>query len=248
MVYATGAAGFYALSYTVMVFPIVFVFAPRLWSIAREHGYITPADFIRGRYGSPGLGLAVAATGILATMPYIALQLIGIKAVLIVLGIGGSSGNGFVDDLPLIIAFLVLAAYTYLAGLRAPALIAFVKDTLIYVTVIVAIPLHPDPAGRLEPHLQRRWHAPQADQPAHRQAEGLTAPILGQVIYIAVAAFIINLAVTIVLTLIFRRVRLPAGTDETEPTQYDADPQREVVAPATMGTGPSDRFGLLSRS
>ena len=34
---------------------------------------------------------------------------------------------------------MVLAAYTYLAGLRAPALIAFVKDTLIYVTVIVAI-------------------------------------------------------------------------------------------------------------
>jgi solute:Na+ symporter, SSS family len=139
LVYATGAAGFYALSYTIMVFPIVFIFAPRLWSIARVHGYVTPADFVRGRYGSPGLGLAVAVTGILATMPYIALQLIGIKAVLIVLGLGGSSGNAFVNDLPLIIAFLILAAYTYLAGLRAPALIAFFKDTLIYVTVIVAI-------------------------------------------------------------------------------------------------------------
>jgi solute:Na+ symporter, SSS family len=139
LVYATGAAGFYALSYTIMVFPIVFIFAPRLWSIARVHGYVTPADFVRGRYGSPGLGLAVAVTGILATMPYIALQLIGIKAVLIVLGLGGSSNNAFVNDLPLIIAFLVLAAYTYLAGLRAPALIAFFKDTLIYVTVIVAI-------------------------------------------------------------------------------------------------------------
>jgi solute:Na+ symporter, SSS family len=139
LVYATGAAGFYALSYTIMVFPIVFVFAPRLWSIARVHGYVTPADFVRGRYGSPGLGLAVAVTGILATMPYIALQLIGIKAVLIVLGLGGSSNNAFVNDLPLIIAFLILAGYTYLAGLRAPALIAFFKDTLIYVTVIVAI-------------------------------------------------------------------------------------------------------------
>jgi SSS family solute:Na+ symporter len=45
----------------------------------------------------------------------------------------------FVRDLPLIIAFIILAAYTYLAGLRAPAMIAFVKDTLVYVTVIVAI-------------------------------------------------------------------------------------------------------------
>ena len=139
LVYATGAAGFYALSYTIMVFPIVFIFGPRLWSVARARGYVTPGEFVRGRHGSQGLGLAVAATGILATMPYIALQLVGIQSVLTVMGIGGTSSNTFVRDLPLIIAFAIVAAYTYLAGLRAPALIAFVKDALIYVTVIVAI-------------------------------------------------------------------------------------------------------------
>jgi SSS family solute:Na+ symporter len=147
LVYAVGAAGFYALSYTVMVFPIVLVFAPRLWSVARARGYVTPAEFARGRHGSQGLGLAVTVTGILATMPYIALQLVGIESVLAVMGIGGSSGNAFVKDLPLIIAFIILAGYTYLAGLRAPALIAFVKDTLIYVTVIVAIIYIPGKLG-----------------------------------------------------------------------------------------------------
>jgi SSS family solute:Na+ symporter len=139
LVYATGAAGLYALSYSIMVFPIVFVFIPRLWSVARAHGYVTPADFVQGRYGSKSLGLAVAVTGIVATMPYIALQLVGIESVLIVLGITPSSSISLVRDLPLIIAFVILAAYTYLAGLRAPAMIAFIKDTLIYVTVIVAI-------------------------------------------------------------------------------------------------------------
>jgi solute:Na+ symporter, SSS family len=147
LVYATGAAGFYALSYSIMVFPIVFIFAPRLWSVARAHGYVTPAEFARGRFGSQGLGLAVTVTGILASMPYIALQLIGIESVLTVLGVGGVSGNAFVRDLPLIIAFIVLAAYTYLAGLRAPALIAFVKDTLVYVTVIVAVLYIPSKLG-----------------------------------------------------------------------------------------------------
>jgi solute:Na+ symporter, SSS family len=146
LVYAVGAAGFYALSYTIMVWPIVFVFGPRLWSVARARGYVSPGEFVRGRHGSQGLGLAVAATGILATMPYIALQLVGIEAVLTVLGIGGNSSNVFVRDLPLIIAFAIVSAYTYLAGLRAPALIAFVKDTLIYLTVIVAILVIP---GRL---------------------------------------------------------------------------------------------------
>ena len=95
LVYATGAAGFYALSYTIMVFPIVFIFAPRLWSVARAHGYVSPGEFVRGRYGSQGLGLAVAVTGILATMPYIALQLVGIESVLTVMGIGSTSGNAF---------------------------------------------------------------------------------------------------------------------------------------------------------
>jgi solute:Na+ symporter, SSS family len=138
LVYAVGAAGFYALAYQIVVYPIVFIFAPRLWSVARARGYVTPGEFVRGRYGSQGLGLAVTFTGILATMPYIALQLVGIESVLIVLGVGGSS-TGILKDLPLIVAFIVLAAYTYLAGLRAPALIAFVKDTLVWVVVIVAI-------------------------------------------------------------------------------------------------------------
>ncbi|HEY9244765.1 MAG TPA: sodium:solute symporter [Streptosporangiaceae bacterium] len=139
LVFGTGAAGFFTLSYTIMVFPIAFIFLPRLWSVARVHGYVTPADFVRGRYGSRGLALAIAFTGILAVMPYIALQLVGIQAVLTVMGIGGSSSNAFVKDLPLIIAFLVLAGYTFVSGLRAPALIAFIKDTLIYVMIIVAI-------------------------------------------------------------------------------------------------------------
>ncbi len=137
--YATGAvSGFFAVPYTIVVYPLIFIFMPRMWSVAHRNGYVTPADFVRGRYGSRGLSLAVAVTGLLATMPYIALQLVGIQAVLDTLGLGGS-GNWFVKDLPLFIAFAVLAAYTYSSGLRAPALIAFVKDSLIYLVIVVAI-------------------------------------------------------------------------------------------------------------
>ncbi|GAA0470722.1 monocarboxylate uptake permease MctP [Streptomyces sp. NPDC046215] len=137
-IYAGGAAGFFAVPYTILCYPLVFTFLPRLWSVSHKHGYVTSSDFVRGRFGSKGLSLALALTGILATMPYIALQLVGIQAVLDVLGVGGGS-NWFMKDLPLLIAFGVLAAYTYSSGLRAPALIAFVKDALIYIVIIVAI-------------------------------------------------------------------------------------------------------------
>jgi solute:Na+ symporter, SSS family len=139
LVFGSGSIGFFAVSYTILAYPIAFIFLPRLWSVSRVHGYVTPGDFIRGRYGSRGLALAMAFTGILALMPYIALQLVGIQAVLTVMGVGASSTNSYVKDLPLFVAFLVLAIFTYVSGLRAPAAIAFIKDTLIYVFVIVAI-------------------------------------------------------------------------------------------------------------
>ena len=96
LVFASGSIGFFAVSYTIMVFPIAFIFLPRLWSVCRVHNYVTPADFIRGRYGSRGLSLAAAFTGILSLLPYIALQLVGIQAVLTVMGVGTSSSNKYV--------------------------------------------------------------------------------------------------------------------------------------------------------
>jgi SSS family solute:Na+ symporter len=146
LLYAGSAVGFFAVPYTIVVYPMIFLFLPRLWSVSHRHGYVTPADFVEGRYGSKTLSLAVALTGILATMPYIALQLVGIQVVLQVAGFGGS-GNWFVKDLPLFIAFAVLAAYTYSSGLRAPALIAFVKDILIYTVIIVAVIYLPHKLG-----------------------------------------------------------------------------------------------------
>ncbi len=131
-------AGFFAVPYTIVLYPIIFIFMARLWSVSHRHGYVTTADFVRGRYDSRPLSLAVAVTGFVATMPYIALQLVGIQAVLDVVGLGGG-GNWLAKDAPLLIAFVLLAAYTYTSGLRAPAVIAFVKDALIYLVIIVAI-------------------------------------------------------------------------------------------------------------
>ncbi len=146
---AGAVSGFFAVPYTIVLYPIIFIFMSRLWSVSHRHGYVTPADFVSGRHGSRGLSLAVSITGFVATMPYIALQLVGIQAVLEVAGVGGS-GNIIAADAPLFIAFLILALYTYTSGLRAPALIAFVKDILIYLVIIVAIIYLPSKFGGWE--------------------------------------------------------------------------------------------------
>ncbi|MFF4415573.1 monocarboxylate uptake permease MctP [Streptosporangium sp. NPDC001559] len=139
LLWGAGATGFFAMPYTVITYPIVFLVLIRLWSVSHVHGFVTPADFVRARFGSPTLALLIAITGIVATMPYIALQLVGIEAVLKSMGVTG--------HLPIIIAFAILAAYTYQSGLRAPALIAFVKDSLIYIVILVALVVIPMKLG-----------------------------------------------------------------------------------------------------
>jgi SSS family solute:Na+ symporter len=131
LVYATGALGFFAVPYTIIVYPLIFILMPKLWSVCKKRGYITAADFVQDRFGSSTLGLLIALTGILATMPYIALQMFGMQVTMAAMGIP--------IETSLVLAFLILAAFTYLSGLRAPAMIAFVKDGMIFVVLFAAI-------------------------------------------------------------------------------------------------------------
>src|SRR6516225_6433731 len=144
LAFGAGAVAFFAVPYTIVIYPILFVVFPRLWHVSHKHGYITAADFVRGRYGNRWLALAISITGIVATMPYIALQLVGLQVVIGALGVGG---EGWAGELPLVIAFVILAAFTYSSGLRAPASIAVVKDILIYTTAFAAVIVIPIELG-----------------------------------------------------------------------------------------------------
>jgi SSS family solute:Na+ symporter len=149
LMFGAGATGFFAVPYTILMYPVLFLFFPRLWSVARKHGYVTAADFVRGRFGSRPLALAIAVTGIVATVPYIALQLAGMQVVIAAMGIPTTwtVGGIALPNMPLMVAFTVLAAYTYASGLRGTALTAIVKDILIYTTVLTAVILIPAKLG-----------------------------------------------------------------------------------------------------
>jgi SSS family solute:Na+ symporter len=176
VVFGVGASGFFSVPALTLAYPLGFVFVARLWSISRRRGYVTPTDFVRDRYGSRALSLAVALTGILATMPYLALQLIGLQSVLTAMGIGGTGSSWFGRDLPLFIAFAVLAAYTYSSGLRAPALISFVKDALIYVVIAVAVIYIPHKLGGFAHIFASAQSALAARNPATHAPPGAMVP------------------------------------------------------------------------
>ncbi len=148
LMYGSGGAGFFAVPYSIIVFPLLYAFFPRLWAECAKHNYLTAADMVAGLHRNRWLGLAVAATGIVGTMPYIALQLVGLEAIFAGLGLHISfTVGGHVVEVPLLIAFAVMAGFTYNSGLRAPAVIGVVKDILIYVTLIAAIIVIPAALG-----------------------------------------------------------------------------------------------------
>jgi solute:Na+ symporter, SSS family len=176
LMYGVGAAGFFAVPFAVVAYPVAFLALSRMWSVSHVHGLVTPADFVRARFGSRGLALLVAVTGIAATMPYIAVQLIGVEAVFEAIGVPGKW--------PLVVAFVVLAVFTWHSGLRAPALIAFVKDILlVYVVFAILVTIAMS---------WNAWHgvfgaAAQHFAATPSRADGLLVPVNGQLGYVSLA-------------------------------------------------------------
>ena len=58
LMFGAGATGYFAIPYGMLAYPLLFVGFARLWSVAHRHGYVTAADFVRGRFGSRSLALA----------------------------------------------------------------------------------------------------------------------------------------------------------------------------------------------
>ena len=82
LVYGVGAIGFFAIPFALFTTPLVYLVSTRIWSVSHAHGFVIAAEFVRARFGSRSLATVVALVGIVATMPYIAVQLIALQAVL----------------------------------------------------------------------------------------------------------------------------------------------------------------------
>ena len=141
-VFAKGSLYFFAIPYVGLTFGVALVTMPRLWSLSREKGYITASDFVKDRFSSKILSILIAMTGIISLLPYIALQIVGMQSVLTVM-LSGTANSHTVEEISLLIAFVILAAFTYTSGLRGATLTAVFKDILIWITVIALIVVVP---------------------------------------------------------------------------------------------------------
>jgi SSS family solute:Na+ symporter len=138
--YGKGAPAFYILAYGTCAYVLSYFLLPPIWRYAKEHGLITNADFFAKRYDSKLLGALVALVGFTFLVPYVTLQLSGIQRLLTIAGYGAFDAKVGVS-----IAFIVVALYVFLNGLRGTAWGSVVKDVLVLAGVVFAgivLPMH----------------------------------------------------------------------------------------------------------
>jgi SSS family solute:Na+ symporter len=100
-IFSMGAFGFYVVPNQVVLYALGFLLMPKLVAVAHKNGYVTLTDYVNARFSSRKLGLAITMTGLLATLPYLALQLVGLEVVFGSLGLGGDAASSwFLRDLP----------------------------------------------------------------------------------------------------------------------------------------------------
>ncbi|MGC9071451.1 MAG: sodium:solute symporter family protein [Acidilobus sp.] len=137
LAFTSGAIIFFTVPYAV-TFLLAYVTMPRLWHEARETGALTTAEIVMRRHRSRTLGVVIAVTGIVAVLPYMAVQIDGMRAVLEVL-LAGAASSRAISEISLLLAFAVLAAFTYRSGLRGSALGSILKDVLLWFTVVALL-------------------------------------------------------------------------------------------------------------
>ncbi|MGH8226091.1 MAG: sodium:solute symporter family protein [Gammaproteobacteria bacterium] len=124
--YGRGAPAFYILAYGALAYALGYWFLPPIWRYAKTHHLITQADFFAHRFSSREFGIAVGLIGVLAMLPYLALQLDGLGLIVEV-----ASGGAIRSTPAIAIGTAGLVVYVISSGIHASAWTAVVKDILV---------------------------------------------------------------------------------------------------------------------
>ena len=132
-IYAKGASyGIWFIGYILLGYIFGYFLAPLVWRAGKAYGAVTVADVMYGHYDSRLLEKLSAATFVVALVPWAIFQFVGLQAVLSELGLPLSRMEVIVGTG--VIAFL----YVFASGVRSTALVAIVKDSLMFLGIVLA--------------------------------------------------------------------------------------------------------------
>ncbi|WP_250517453.1 sodium:solute symporter family protein [Caballeronia sp. INDeC2] len=131
-IYAKGPTyGVWFLGYILLAYPIGYFVGPKIWEAGKRYNAITLPDLFKGHFGSRPLELIVAISALIFLLPWGQLQFTGLVAAL--KGLGWNLN----PVLLIMISALLAFAYIAIAGVRASAYIAILKDILMVAAIVI---------------------------------------------------------------------------------------------------------------
>ena len=124
--YSKGGPVLYILGYQPLMYVVSFFVLPQIWEFGRKHNLQTQADFFQVRYGSTYLAAFVALVGVVSLIPYLQLQLTGLGDIVEIASFGAIPRT-----VAMIIAFVLVAAFVLVSGIRGVAWVSILKDILL---------------------------------------------------------------------------------------------------------------------
>ena len=145
-VFLGGSGGAYRMGgpiiyiFNAFCYIVPFWILPPIWRYAKEHRVLTQSDFFSKKYDSKPLGLLVAIVGVVSMIPYIVLQLKGLKIIVSEASYGVISPN-----LAVCIGVVAVTIFVSLSGIHGSASTAILKDILLLVVILflgIYLPYH----------------------------------------------------------------------------------------------------------
>jgi SSS family solute:Na+ symporter len=114
--YGRGAPAFYIIAYGSLAYALGYWILPPIARYTKQHGLITQPDFFAHRFASRELGIAVGLIGVVAMIPYLALQLEGLGLIVEIATRGAIGAH-----VAILIGTAGLVVYVIASGIRASA-------------------------------------------------------------------------------------------------------------------------------
>ncbi|MDA2804439.1 sodium:solute symporter family protein [Nocardiopsis suaedae] len=133
--YRSGFTWWQSVTFMTAIIGGYLLFAPRLYTVAKREGFVTPTDWMRYRFGGARSSLLAAVLMLWALANYLLEQLVAMGH-----GIAGLTG-GTVPYQAAVIGFVVvMLAYSWMGGMRAVAFTDVMQGIalLVGVTVLLA--------------------------------------------------------------------------------------------------------------
>jgi SSS family solute:Na+ symporter len=130
-IYTKGASyGVWFIGYILLAYVFGYFWGPLIWRAGKKYDAMTPPDILRHHYDSPTLEIVACVAMLIALIPWGMYQFIGLQAVLQLMGLNLSPVQ------TMIISGVLAFIYVAVSGVRSPAFISLIKDTLMVFAVV----------------------------------------------------------------------------------------------------------------